>query len=143
MWTWYNAVTRKIMLLGVDPGRSKSGLALVYQDGSIAKFTVALMDNFAEELQGFAKEAHVQTIVVGNGTTSEEMQKILQNFFPEAVLHIIEESHSTEEARALYWQLYPPKGLKKIIPLGLQVPPINLDGLAAVILVRRYLKQSS
>lgn len=139
MWTWYNAVTRENMLLGVDPGRSKSGLALVSEDGSLEKFTVAMMNNFAAELQDFVQDRQVQTIVVGNGTTSAAMQQILKNTFPKAAVQVVEESHSTEEARKLYWQLYPPKGLKKLIPLGLQVPPINLDGLAAVILVRRYL----
>lgn len=139
MWTWYNAVTRENMLLGVDPGRSKSGLALVSEDGSLEKFTVAMMNNFAAELQDFVQDRQVQTIVVGNGTTSVAMQQILKDAFPTAAVQVVEESHSTEDARKLYWQLYPPKGLKKLIPLGLQVPPINLDGLAAVILVRRYL----
>ncbi|MCH3914335.1 MAG: hypothetical protein LKE29_03425 [Acidaminococcaceae bacterium] len=48
--------------------------------------------------------------------------------------------HSTEEARKLYWQVNPPKGLRKLLPTSMQVPPENLDGLAAVVLVKRYLK---
>ena len=54
-------------------------------------------------------------------------------------IHIIDEAHSTEEARQLYWKLHPPKGLMKLIPLGMRTPPGNMDGLAAVILVQRYL----
>lgn len=53
---------------------------------------------------------------------------------------MIEEGYSTEEARKLYWQENPPQGWRRLLPLGLQVPPVNLDGYAAAVLVRRYLK---
>jgi hypothetical protein len=42
----------------------------------------------------------------------------------------------------LYWQENPPKGLKKLIPLGMLVPPVPLDAYAAVILVRRFLEDN-
>ena len=54
----------------------------------------------------------------------------------------VEEAHSTEDARTLYWQENPPKGLKKLIPLGMLVPPVPLDAYAAVILVRRFLEDN-
>ena len=46
-----------------------------------------------------------------------------------------------EEAKALYWQLYPPHGLRRLIPLGLQTPPEPLDGYAAVVQVHRFMEQ--
>ena len=55
---------------------------------------------------------------------------------------MIEEGYSTEEARKLYWQENPPQGWRRLLPLGLQVPPVNLDGYAAAVLVRRYLKKN-
>ena len=66
------------------------------------------------------------------------MKKVL----PDVFITVVEEAHSTEEARTLYWQENPPKGLKKLIPLGLLVPPIPLDAYAAVILVRRFLEDN-
>ena len=54
-------------------------------------------------------------------------------------VHEIGEAHSTEEARRLYWKIHPPQGLRRLLPLGLQVPPVPLDGYAAVVQVRRYL----
>ena len=134
-------MSREEVILGVDPGRSKTGLALVKNTGEIVKTQVALMTDFAWELQNFLDGSSIQCVVLGNGTTSQNMVATVQKLLPGVACQVVEESHSTEEARKLYWQLYPPKGLKKLIPLGLQVPPENLDGLAAVILVRRFLQQ--
>ena len=37
--------------LGVDPGRSKTGLALVAADGKILSLHIAMTDNLAAELR--------------------------------------------------------------------------------------------
>ena len=127
------------MILGVDPGRSKTGLALVTGTGEVVKTQVALMTEFAEELQVFLADVAIDTIVLGNGTTSQAMTDTLKKLLPGLAINVVEESYSTEEARKLYWELHPPRGLKRLLPLGLQVPPENLDGLAAVVLVRRFI----
>ena len=127
------------MILGVDPGRSKTGLALVTGTGELVKTQVALMTDFAEELQVFLADVAIDTIVLGNGTTSQAMTDTLKRLLPGLAINVVEESYSTEEARKLYWELHPPRGLKRLLPLGLQVPPENLDGLAAVVLVRRFI----
>ena len=127
------------MILGVDPGRSKTGLALVTGTGELVKTQVALMTDFAEELQVFLADVAIDTIVLGNGTTSQAMTDTLKKLLPGLAINVVEESYSTEEARKLYWELHPPRGLKRLLPLGLQVPPENLDGLAAVVLVRRFI----
>jgi len=127
------------MILGVDPGRSKTGLALVTGTGEVVKTQVALMTEFAEELQVFLADVSIDTIVLGNGTTSQAMTDTLKKLLPGLAINVVEESYSTEEARKLYWELHPPRGLKRLLPLGLQVPPENLDGLAAVVLVRRFI----
>jgi len=127
------------MILGVDPGRSKTGLALVTGTGEVLKTQVALMTEFAEELQVFLADVSIDTIVLGNGTTSQAMTDTLKKLLPGLAINVVEESYSTEEARKLYWELHPPRGLKRLLPLGLQVPPENLDGLAAVVLVRRFI----
>ena len=127
------------LILGIDPGRSKTGLALVKNNGEIVKRKIILMENFAPELQKFVAGEKIHKMVLGNGTTSQEMSARLQELLPGIPCNIVEEGHSTEAARKLYWQICPPKGLRKLLPLGLQVPPVNLDDLAAVILVRRFL----
>ena len=131
----------KELILGVDPGSSKTGVALVTAGGEIKNTEVLLMADFTGALEEFLGQQEVSLCVMGNGTTAAAMKAALHELLPSVEIILIDEANSTEEARALYWQLNPPKGLRKLFPLGMQVPPVNLDGLAAVVLVRRYLKK--
>ena len=130
------------LYLGIDPGRSKTGLALVDGVGKIIKLHIAESQNIDNEIVEFIKNSCPVQIVLGNGTYSRNICEVVQRILPDVLITVVEEAHSTEEARTLYWQENPPKGLKKLIPLGLLVPPIPLDAYAAVILVRRFLEDN-
>ena len=130
------------LYLGIDPGRSKTGLALVDADGNIKKLRVAATSDLAAELTQFTRDAELASIVIGNGTNSANVEQIAEKVLFGLPFTVIKEAHSTEEARKLYWQVNPPAGWRRIVPLGLLVPPVPLDAYAAVILVRRYLAQN-
>lgn len=126
--------------LGVDPGRSKTGLALVDCEGKILSLHIADSQNIHNEILDFVKGNCPARIVLGNGTNSSNIGEVVRNTLPDVKVTVVEEAHSTEEARVLYWQENPPTGLKKLVPLGMLVPPVPLDAYAAVILVRRFLE---
>lgn len=128
--------------LGIDPGRSKTGLALLSEDGSIVALHIAATASIEEELRAFAGQERLAQIVMGNGTNSKAVGAVVQAVFPDAALALVGEAHSTEEARKLYWQENPPKGWRKLLPLGLLVPPVPLDAYAAVVQARRWLAQN-
>ena len=130
------------LYLGVDPGRSKTGLALVNGAGKIVKLHIAESQKIDNEIVEFIKNSCPVHIVLGNGTNSRNIGESVKRVLPDVLVAVVEEAHSTEEARALYWQENPPKGLKKLIPLGMLVPPVPLDAYAAVILVRRFLEDN-
>lgn len=130
------------LYLGIDPGRSKTGLALVNGAGKIVKLHIAESQNIDNEIVEFIKNSCPVHIVLGNGTNSRNIGESVKRVLPDVMVAVVEEAHSTEEARALYWQENPPKGLKKLIPLGMLVPPVPLDAYAAVILVRRFLEDN-
>ena len=130
------------LYLGIDPGRSKTGLALVDGAGKIVKLHIAESQNIDNEIVEFIKNSCPVHIVLGNGTNSSNIGETVKKVVPDIMIAVVEEAHSTEEARALYWQENPPKGLKKLIPLGMLVPPVPLDAYAAVILVRRFLEDN-
>lgn len=132
-----------IKILGIDPGRSKTGLALTEADGKILNLHIAATAAIAEELRAFVGEEPLAMIIMGNGTHSKTIAKVVQQLYPLTKLHLVGEAHSTEDARTLYWQENPPKGWRRLVPLGLQVPPIPLDAYAAVIQVRRWLQQNN
>lgn len=130
------------LYLGIDPGRSKTGLALVNGAGKIVKLHIAESQNIENEIVEFIKNSCPVHIVLGNGTNSRNIGEAVKRVLPDVLVAVVEEAHSTEEARTLYWQENPPKGLKKLIPLGMLVPPVPLDAYAAVILVRRFLEDN-
>ena len=128
--------------LGIDPGRSKTGLALVDSKGKIIALHIAESQNINNEILEFTKENCPAQIVLGNGTNSRNICEAVRKVLPNISVTVVEEAHSTEEARTLYWEENPPQGLKKLVPIGMLVPPITLDAYAAVILVRRFLEDN-
>ena len=126
--------------LGIDPGRSKTGLALVDGAGKILKLHIADSQNIDKEIVEFIQNSCPVQIVLGNGTNSSNIGEAVQKVLPNVEIAVVEEAHSTEEARTLYWQENPPQGWRKLMPLGMLVPDVPLDAYAAVILVRRFLE---
>ena len=127
------------LILGLDPGRDKTGLALVDSDGRLIQVQVVPTGTVPAVLPELAARARV--LVIGDGTTSAKMQQMVRQLVPDKKLIVINETSSTEAARPLYWQEHPPTGWRKLVPLGMLVPPEPLDGYAAAILARRYLQQ--
>lgn len=128
-------------LLGIDPGRSKTGLALTDGQGDILRLHIAQTGNMEQELQAFVKGENLEAVIMGDGTNHDAIGKAVAAVLPEVPLQLVGEAHSTEEARTLYWQENPPKGWKKLVPMGLLVPSVPLDAYAAVVQIRRYLAE--
>jgi len=128
------------LYLGIDPGRSKTGLALADGAGKILKLHIADSQNIDNEIVEFIQKSCPVQIVLGNGTNSSNIGEAVQRVLPNVDIAVVEEAHSTEEARTLYWQENPPQGWRKLVPLGMLVPDVPLDAYAAVILVRRFLE---
>ncbi|MGM9569555.1 MAG: pre-16S rRNA-processing nuclease YqgF [Phascolarctobacterium sp.] len=126
--------------LGIDPGRRKTGLALVDAAGQIVALHIAMTEDIEAELQRFVGSQALAGIVMGNGTNNKAIGAAVSKVFPNIALVLVGEAHSTEEARRLYWQVNPPTGWRKLVPLGLLVPDEPLDAYAAVVQVRRWLQ---
>ncbi len=129
--------------LGIDPGSSKTGLALTRGDGRIMRLKVIAGNNMEEAIRNFVQGEQPAQVIIGDGTTSKAARAAAERVFDPALLVSIDESHSTEEARTLYWQENPARGWRRCLPLGLLVPPEPLDAYAAVILVRRFLRSQT
>ena len=138
---WKCAAMNNEFILGIDPGSSKTGAALLDSAGNIIRIDILWMDGFAKNLTKFLQTAKPKTCIIGNGTTSTKLQPTLAEILPDLELIVCDEAYSTEEARKLYWELNPPKGWRSLIPLGMLAPPVPLDAYAAVVLVRRYLAE--
>ena len=122
--------------LGIDPGRSKTGLALVDAAGKILALHIALTENMEAELRSFTSGVALAGVIMGN---DKVIGAAVRSVLPKTPLELVGEAHSTEEARSLYWQENPPQGWRRLVPLGMLVPPEPLDAYAAVVQVRRWL----
>ena len=139
---WKCAAMNKEYILGIDPGSSKTGAALLDSAGNIVRMDILWMDGFAKNLTEFLQTAKPETCIIGDGTTSMKLQQTLAEVLPALEIVVCDEAHSTEEARNLYWELNPPQGWRSLMPLGMLTPPVPLDAYAAVVLARRYLKKN-
>lgn len=130
-------------VIAVDPGREKCGVAVVHQTQGVLHMAVVSAQEISAQVSRLATDFATTILVLGDGTahhnTKTELEQRNTTGKP-FTIHLIDEMHSTEEARQRYWQHNPPTGLRRLIPLGLQVPPVPVDGYVAVILAERFFK---
>ena len=123
---------------GLDPGRSKCGLVLVETGSALVQAGLVLPpDSVIKQLEVWGKENALALIVIGDGTGSRGWPERLK---PLAPVRSVDEQGTTLRARQRYWQLWPPRGLQRLIPEGLRVPPSELDAVAALVMVEEHLK---
>lgn len=131
------------MIIGFDPGRDKCGVAVIDNQQKILDHQVIPSSEAIITLQNFCQKYQPQCLVMGNQTTAKEwQQQIKDNLDSTIPLVMVDERNSTVEARERYWQMYPPKGLQKLIPSGLRFPPRPVDDIVAILLIERYLSES-
>lgn len=136
-------------ILAVDPGQDKAGLALTDGAGEPIWLEILSLENFRERFEELFSseldelEEELDAVVIGDGTGSEAIEKILRAALKSEVRFIkINEWGSTDEAVELYRQ-YEATGLLKNIfyKIFKWRPEEPIDQYAALVLARRYLKK--
>jgi len=127
-------------VLGIDPGTQKAGFAILEQTSS-APLVVGIerLDHLIERVGQLLARYKVGAIALGRGTHASTVAKMLASV--DVPVHLIDEHETTWRARALYFADHPPRGWRRLIPLGLLLPPRPIDDYAAVLIARRYLDQ--
>lgn len=127
-------------VLAVDPGRRKCGLAVVARPGGILEHLVVACREFSETFCDLYTRYHPKVVLLGSSTGSKVIESEIRGrlgFGP----RLVDEKHTTELAKLRYFQEYPPKGVWRMVPLGLQTPPTCYDDFAAVVMAERYLEK--
>ena len=129
------------MIAAVDPGREKCGVAVVALDGAIIKRLVVPTPALQEEIFSILATGKIQVLLCGDGTGSVAQAGMLQELAAQHKVQflIVDEKHTTEEARKLYWQQQPPQGWRRLLPTTMQTPPVPVDDYVAVLLAWKYL----
>lgn len=128
----------KMVVMGVDPGREKCGIAVIDTEKLLWKSICDTAD-LAELCRQKAEQYQISVVVMGNGTSSKQAMNRLQEIVQAPPIVLVDEYRTTDAAKTRYWKENPPRGLKRFIPEGMRVLPVPVDDYAAWILAERYL----
>lgn len=125
-------------VLGIDPGTRKVGYAIAADAGSPAlSLGIEPLESLLERLTPLLAEHPIRAVALGSGTNSGALRALVQTFG--VPVYLIDERDTTYRARALYFADNPPRGWRRLLPLGLQLPPRPIDDYAALLIARRHI----
>ncbi|MHB8363418.1 MAG: RuvC family protein [Vulcanimicrobiaceae bacterium] len=125
-------------VLGVDPGTRKAGYAVVAGAGAGAPLALGVegLDTLLERLRPLVPQYGIRAVALGRGTNAAAIAALLGCL--ELPIHLVDERGTTLFARALYFADHPPRGWRRLVPIGLQLPPRPIDDYAALLIARRF-----
>jgi RNase H-fold protein (predicted Holliday junction resolvase) len=133
---------RQPMILGFDPGRDKCGLAVLGLDRRLHYHEVISASEVVSTIIALRKKYPISILVMGDQTTAKHWKQRLSQELQEPLnIVLVDERYTSLEARDRYWQMYPPKGLVKLLPQGMRQPPRPIDDIVAILLIERYLNR--
>lgn len=129
-----------MIVLAIDPGSKKSGIALVSSDEGILRHTTVSVEILAEVCRDFCQGVSVDEIIIGGSTGSKKIRQLVQVVLQRQV-QVVDESHTTELARQRYFVDNPPRGWRRLLPRGLLYPPVPFDDYAAVVMAEAFIER--
>ena len=124
-------------VLSIDPGKSKCGLVLAQiNEKKVYEATVLNSELLEDYIKNLSNVEDISKIIIGNGTTSKETKEKL--YFFEKEIITFEEKNTTYRAKKRYFELFPIKGVKSLIPREVFILNKNLDAISALIILEDY-----
>ena len=131
------------MILALDPGSVKTGVAVVHKNGILAWKKVIQTEDFEKEIQEILDAYDIGVIVMGNGTHHKEMQRraevFLKNSKKDIKIELVNEKYTTEMGENWYKREHPATGWRRLIPDGFRRIPVPVDDYVAWIIACVYL----
>lgn len=128
------------LFLSIDPGKDKSGLALMDFTGTILEKKVVFKPLLIDEIIALYKKYNFKKIIIGNTKIGKKAAEEIKSLNIPFEILFTDEEGSTLKARSLFWKENKPHGIWRLIPESLRVPHKPYDDLAAVVIGKRYLE---
>ena len=126
-------------LISIDPGKYKCGLILAeISEKKVYEAIILKSDLLEDYVRNLNTVENISKIIIGNGTTSEGIVKKLDFYKKEIIT--FEEKNTTYRAKKRYFELFPIRGLKFLIPREIFILNKNLDAISALIILEDYCK---
>ena len=126
-------------LLSIDPGKYKCGLVVAeISEKKVYEAIILKSESLVDYVRNLVKAEDISKIIIGNGTNSKEI-RVKLNFLKKEII-TFEEKNSTYRAKARYFEIFPIRGLKFLIPREVFILNKNLDAISALIILEDYFK---
>ena len=124
-------------IMSIDPGKCKCGLVLVDINKKKVDQAIVINTSFLSEyVKNLKTVENISKVIIGNGTTSKE--NIAKLGFIKKDIIIYEEKNTTYRAKKRFFEIFPNKGLKSLLPKELFIINKNLDAVSALIILEDY-----
>ena len=126
-------------VISIDPGKYKCGLVLAeITEKKVYKAIIIKSELIGDYVRDLNNVEDISKIIVGNGTKSSEVIQKLDFLKKEIIT--FEEKNTTFKAKERFFELFPIKGLKFLIPREVFILNKNLDAISALIILEDYCK---
>jgi len=130
-----------MLVLAVDPGTRKCGLAVVRNADppqTVYRAVVPTQDLLGAA-QALLSSHAVETVLIGDATNASAVTDVLRPLLTEGIpLATVPEAFTSERARARWCAENPPRTVWERLFPGFRTPTCPIDDYAAVILAENY-----
>lgn len=118
----------------IDPGSDKCGVACVASDGTLIARGIVAPESVVEWIRRMSV-GHEVRVVLGDGTGHRAVAAMLKE--AGIAFRLVNERNTSALARRRYLEAHPPRGWRRLIPIGLRTPDQPYDDWVAVLLAER------
>ncbi len=130
-----------MILLAIDPGRAKCGLAVVQGPGAPHCLERKVVETERLTLavgEVLRRRPEIARLLLGNATHSATLRRALAAAFPELPLEMVNEFNTSVRAKARYVAENPAPGWRRLLPQSMRTPEVPYDDYAALLLAEDY-----
>ena len=128
-----------LKFISIDPGKYKCGLVLAELNQKKVYEAIVVKSELLEDyVRRLNTDEDISKVIIGNGTASGDIREKLDFLKKEIIT--FEEKNTTYRAKERYFELFPVRGLKFLIPREVFILNKNLDAISALIILEDYCK---
>lgn len=131
-----------MIVISIDPGRSKVGIALVNNYSGCMSRKVVSKHDIGAQVAKYKRDYPEAVIICGDATASEEILEEIRDYNIKDEITMVDERNTTIEARELYWARHKKPWFLFFIPKSMIKPSRNIDDYAAYAIALRYIKEN-
>ena len=151
-----------IVVFAIDPGRVKCGIAVVARDdlepnpdstgpapcSRVCHREIVETQRLVARVLSLLPGHPIEALLVGDATGGNVLARALRDALhaagrPSLPVLLVNEAFTSQRARARFLAENQPRGLQRLLPRSLRIPPVPIDDYAAVLLAEDFFAGSA